>query len=86
MTNWRKSSYSGMANDSDCVELAALWTKSSHSGSANDTSCVELAGLPSRVVGLRDSKDPEGPKLYLDQAEFGVLLGRLKSLRGGGAG
>lgn len=38
---WRKSSHSG-ANESNCVELAAVWRKSTHSG-GNDSSCVELA-------------------------------------------
>lgn len=57
---WRKSSYS--SGTGQCVEVAAAWRKSSHS-SANGA-CVEVAG-PGAVVAVRDSKDPDGPKLVL---------------------
>ncbi|GAA2129772.1 DUF397 domain-containing protein [Actinomadura napierensis] len=43
----------------------AVWRKSTHSGTGNDT-CVEVAGLPG-AVAVRDSTDPDGPKLV-----FGV--------------
>ncbi len=38
----------------------ARWRKSSHSG--DEGACVEIAALP-RTVGVRDSKDPDGPVL-----------------------
>ncbi|XRQ16424.1 DUF397 domain-containing protein [Actinomadura welshii] len=39
--------------------------------------CVELGALP-EGVGVRDSKDPEGPRLVLDPAAFRALLTDLK--------
>ncbi len=36
------------------------WRRSSYSGTGNN--CVEAAALPG-VVAVRDSKDPQGPKL-----------------------
>jgi hypothetical protein len=52
MTEWRKSSFSGV--NTNCVEVA--WRKSSFSG--GNTNCVEVAVVSSRV-GVRDSKSPE---------------------------
>jgi hypothetical protein len=44
------------------MDLArATWRKSSRSGSNGDA-CVEIAAA-SRGVAVRDSKNPEGPKL-----------------------
>jgi Domain of unknown function (DUF397) len=39
----------------------AEWHKSSHS--SQDGSCVEIARNLPGIVAIRDSKDPEGPKL-----------------------
>jgi hypothetical protein len=55
---WRKSSFSN-PNGNECVEVA--WRKSSFS-EPNGNECVEVA-FSQVVVGLRDSKNPEGPKL-----------------------
>ncbi|MDL4775301.1 MULTISPECIES: DUF397 domain-containing protein [Thermomonosporaceae] len=44
----------------------ATWRKASRSGE-NGGNCVELAGL-SGVVAVRDSKDPDGPKLLVTRA------------------
>jgi hypothetical protein len=47
----------------------ANWRKSSYSN-GNGGACVEVAqNLPS-VVAVRDSKDPEGPKLIFEPAEW----------------
>lgn len=78
VAQWRKSSYSGEEGSSDCVEVAALWRKSSYSGEEGSSTCVEVAGLDA-AVGLRDSKDPEGPHLHIGAAAFGVLLGQIKA-------
>lgn len=43
----------------------AVWRKSSRSGS-NGGNCVELAALPG-AVGVRDSKNPDGPVLLLSR-------------------
>ncbi|WP_433151040.1 DUF397 domain-containing protein [Actinomadura nitritigenes] len=53
------------------------WRKSSHSGGGNDDACVELAWL-SGLVGVRDSKDPEGPRLRVSARDFGGLVARIK--------
>ncbi|MFD6609638.1 DUF397 domain-containing protein [Micromonospora chalcea] len=39
----------------------AIWRKSSRSGTQGD--CVEVADNLAGVVGVRDSKDPDGPML-----------------------
>jgi hypothetical protein len=53
------------------------WLKSSRSGSqASD--CVEVAMLGRGVV-TRDSKDPEGPVLYLTRDAWTALLDRVRS-------
>ena len=49
------------------------WVKSSFSFSNGN--CVEVAGLPERTVGLRDSKDPEGPVLRFTPGEWSAFLG-----------
>ncbi|MEV4253794.1 DUF397 domain-containing protein [Spirillospora sp. NPDC049652] len=73
---WRKSSYSG-STGGDCVELGEVWHKSSRSTETGGQ-CVELAGC-SHDVAVRDSKDPEGPKLVFDVAVFGAFAQRVKA-------
>ena len=53
------------------------WVKSSFSFSNGN--CVEVAGLPGRTVGLRDSKDPEGPVLRFTPREWRAFVGPLGS-------
>ncbi|MQS13682.1 DUF397 domain-containing protein [Streptomyces kaniharaensis] len=38
------------------------WRKSSHSG--GNGACVEIATPTAGVVAVRDSKDPQGPRLH----------------------
>ena len=57
---WHKASYSG-DNGGGCVEVGA-WRKASHSG-GNGGGCVEVAPTGEAFVAVRDSKDPNGPKL-----------------------
>ncbi|MFB4297753.1 DUF397 domain-containing protein [Actinomadura sp. NTSP31] len=52
------------------------WRKASRSAS-NGGECVELAVLP-EGVGVRDSKDPDGPKLIVGRDEFAALMAALK--------
>jgi Domain of unknown function (DUF397) len=73
---WRKSSYSGNSGG-DCVEVAAVWRKSSHSG-ANGGDCVEVAAVAARrdapdAIAVRDSKDPDGPKLIFTPAQWHIF-------------
>ncbi|NKZ04900.1 DUF397 domain-containing protein [Actinomadura latina] len=56
------------------------WRKSSYSGS-QPQNCVECALMPSGrhgVVGVRDSTDPDGPRLVLSHAAWDALLVQLK--------
>jgi hypothetical protein len=54
-----------------------LWRKSSYSAEEN---CVELAFV-SDVAAVRDSKDPDGPKLAFSPAALGKFLGATKNGR-----
>ncbi|WP_371940424.1 DUF397 domain-containing protein [Actinomadura chokoriensis] len=56
-----------------------VWRKSSYSSSQGDH-CVELADL-GETVGIRDSKDPNGPngpKLTITRDSLCVLMADLK--------
>jgi Domain of unknown function (DUF397) len=47
----------------------AVWAKSSHSG-GNGGQCVEVASNLPGLVAVRDSKDPDGPKLIFTPDEW----------------
>ncbi|MCG5212299.1 DUF397 domain-containing protein [Streptosporangium sp. KLBMP 9127] len=57
---------------------AALWRKSSRS-SDNGGQCVEVAANLPGVVAVRDSKNPDGPKLLFTPAEWHAFLGGVKT-------
>jgi hypothetical protein len=60
------------------LDLAcAQWSKSSYS-SANGA-CVEVAKNLRGIVAIRDSKDPDGPKLRISSAGWQTFLSRLRS-------
>jgi hypothetical protein len=50
----------------------AVWRKSSRSN--NGGACVEVATNLPGVVAVRDSKDPDGPKLIFTPAEWRAFL------------
>jgi Domain of unknown function (DUF397) len=50
---------------------SARWYKSSHS--ASQGACVEVAHL-SGDIGIRDSKDPDGPALVFGPEAFKTFL------------
>lgn len=52
------------------------WRKSRRSND-QEGACVELATL-AECVGVRDSKDPNGPKIFLAPAAFRALLTDLR--------
>ncbi|MEU9018069.1 DUF397 domain-containing protein [Actinomadura sp. NPDC048394] len=56
--------------------IMTTWRKSSRSDETGGQ-CVEVAGL-SRVVCVRDSRDPGGGHLRLSRSAFASLVGRLK--------
>ena len=53
-----------------------LWRKSSRSA-PNGGDCVEVASIPS-AVAIRDSKDPEGPRLLVGRDAFRCFAERIK--------
>lgn len=57
------------------MNLLPNWRKSSHTG---EFDCVELADLTTSV-GIRDSKDPMGPRLTLSQTELVALVRQIKA-------
>ncbi|RAY13359.1 DUF397 domain-containing protein [Actinomadura craniellae] len=56
---------------------ADRWRKSTYS-SGNGGECVELAALGS-MVGIRDSKEPDGPRLSVDRPVFRHLVQQVKA-------
>lgn len=52
------------------------WRKSSRSGTSGGD-CVEVANLVGDI-GVRDSKDPDGPKVALPAASFRDLVTAIK--------
>lgn len=55
-----------------------VWFKSSYSSEAGGN-CVEVAPLNPTHIGVRDSKNPEGPTLLLPPKAFAALLTHLRS-------
>ncbi|MFD9884800.1 DUF397 domain-containing protein [Streptomyces alboflavus] len=68
---WFKSSYS-TDDGPACVEVA--WRKSSHS-TADGPECVEVAATPIAIL-IRDSKNPDGPRLTLTAAAWAEFIHR----------
>jgi hypothetical protein len=67
--NWRKSSYTG-SNGGNCVEVAEL------TGVADGpTHKIDNAEL----IAVRDSKNPDGPKLFFVPAEWDAFLEGVKA-------
>jgi hypothetical protein len=54
----------------------AKWRKSSYSGGAHED-CVQLAQVPG-VIGVRDSKNPGGPVLSFNPAEWRAFIAEVK--------
>jgi hypothetical protein len=52
--------------------MTAIWAKSSRSFSNGN--CVEVAELPGGSVGVRNSRDPEGPVLRFTHGEWNAFL------------
>jgi hypothetical protein len=71
---WRKSSRTG--SEGNCVEVASVWRKSSQSGP--DDHCVELTHLD-RAIGVRDSKNPDGPRLIIVKQAWGLFAAQVKN-------
>jgi YD repeat-containing protein len=59
--------------------MDSIWRRSSYSFSNGN--CVEVAVVSGGTVGLRDSKDPDGPVLRFTRDEFGALVRDVRSGR-----
>jgi hypothetical protein len=69
--SWRKSSRSGI--NGNCLE----WRKSSHS---NHSNCTEVRSHGIHVE-VRDSKDPDGPRLKFSSYDWATFLEGIKGER-----
>lgn len=69
---WRKAMAS---NPQGCCAEVSMprWRKASASG-GNGGQCVEIAMLPDSMIGMRDSKDPDGPVLAFTADEWLAFL------------
>ncbi|GLW05214.1 hypothetical protein Misp01_03440 [Microtetraspora sp. NBRC 13810] len=56
----------------------AIWRKSSRS-SDNGGQCVEVAANLPDIVAVRDSKDPDGPKLLFTPTEWRTFIRAVKT-------
>ena len=50
-----------------------VWRKASHSGPTSGN-CVEVSSRPSRNVAVRDSKNPDGPVLAFNAADWSAFV------------
>jgi hypothetical protein len=58
----------------------AGWYKSSYSGSGGQQNgCVEVARPPAGGVAVRDSKDPDGPRLIFTPGHWRAFTGQVKA-------
>ena len=55
----------------------AMWRKSSYSG-GNGGTCVEV-GTAGRAVAVRDSQDPDGPRLAFAADEWTAFAEQVKA-------
>ncbi|WP_030617024.1 DUF397 domain-containing protein [Streptomyces sclerotialus] len=51
---------------------AFSWKKSSYSG--GNGACVEIAVPAAEAIAVRDSKDPDGPRLTFDTAAWSTFV------------
>ncbi|WP_030921175.1 DUF397 domain-containing protein [Streptosporangium amethystogenes] len=63
---WHKSSLSG-SSGSDCVEVAVM-----------DVSGTDYKADLGPLHVIRDSKNPEGPKLFFTRSEWDAFVGGVK--------
>jgi hypothetical protein len=61
----------------DADFTGATWRKSTYSnGTGGD--CVEIAGMPRGSHAVRDSKNPDGPKLIFAPCEWRTFIEKIK--------
>jgi len=66
-----------LGNDRGRLDSGSHWMKSSLSFS--NSNCVEVASLPEGGIGVRDSKDCEGPVLRFTSDEWRAFLGGVRN-------
>jgi hypothetical protein len=66
-----------MRNIPDSDLRAATWYKSSYSGGSGDN-CLEVTQTFPAVIPVRDSKNPEGPKLAFRATAWSAFVENLK--------
>jgi hypothetical protein len=54
-----------------------VWRKATRSSQGTSEQCVEVARFADGI-GVRDSKDPDGPRLVMSRKSFRWLLAALK--------
>ena len=57
-------------------QMNVIWVKSSLSFSNGN--CVEVARLPGDEIGVRNSRDPDGPVLTFTPREWDAFIGRAR--------
>ena len=55
------------------------WRKSSYSSSSSGGGCVEVGQFPASASAVRDSKDPDGPRLVFTPDEWRAFVAGVKS-------
>jgi uncharacterized protein DUF397 len=53
-----------------------IWIKSSYSASGN---CVEIARIGQEIIGIRDSKNADGPHIEFGKEEWRAFLRQVKA-------
>ena len=56
------------------------WRKASYSG-GNGGGCIEVARTGNAIVAVRDSKDPDGPKLLISSPMWQTFAQRLRNAK-----
>ncbi|MFF2040042.1 DUF397 domain-containing protein [Kitasatospora sp. NPDC058170] len=56
---------------STTFENGTVWRKSSHSG--GNGACVEITAPDAGAVAVRDSKDPQGPRLHFSSEAWNAF-------------
>ncbi|WP_433512653.1 DUF397 domain-containing protein [Nonomuraea sp. CA-143628] len=79
---WRKSSFSN-GTGGNCIEVATL-DEDHDEAEYEAMGAGHKAGL-GPLIAVRDSKDPDGPKLYFTRSEFaafrrGIMAGEFDDL------
>lgn len=70
-----------MAHNEPTIDLSrAQWHKSTRSN-GGEGGCVEVANNLPSVVAVRDSKDPDGPKLIFAPAVWQSFIRKVKDER-----